>query len=349
MAAKFIIRRPSAAGSTDEPPLAEQTFDGPMATIGSDQAATIQLRGHGIAPEQAVIVNEDGQLLLINQADGTTLNQETLAREAIRPLTHGDRLRVGEYVIEILLEQTAQAGQTTESIAPPSAENLPATPITQAAPPTPPDRVVSQRSFASILDSLRTEEDSFYFTVQDGVKTQRRIQIDSAEMPLGWDDTGQSISCDPALIVAPRGVVRKDWSGVVVQAAEPSMISVNEETVETVRRLRNGDRVSLLPTAIHIDPEQHFLIFHEPASLIVLDSLLPQKLPPPVAVGNSGEQKSGQGATTLPARLSPDAAPIKTFDLHRKYFGYFTLLELLVMGCGTIIAAVIIFLILEYS
>jgi len=321
-----------------------------MATIGSDQAATLQLRGQGIAPEQAVIVNEDGQLLLINQADGTTLNQETLAREAIRPLTHGDLLRVGEYVIEISLEEHAQTEHTADSIAPPSSENLPARATAPNAPtPPPPDRVASQRSFASILDSLRTEEDSFYFTVQDGIETRRRIQIDSAEMPLGWDDTGQHISCDPAFIVAPRGVVRKDWSGVVVQAESAGMVSVNGETVETVRRLRNGDRVSLLPTAIPIHPEQHFLIFHEPASLVVLDSLLPQKLPPPVAAGDSGEQKASPGANTLPAHLSPGAATAKTFDLHRKYFGYFTLLELLVMGCGTLIAAVIIFLILEYS
>src|SRR3712207_8113641 len=47
------------------------------------------------------------------------------------------------------------------------------------------------RSFAAILDSLRTEEDSFYFVVESAAGQSRRVRLEAAETMIGWDETGR--------------------------------------------------------------------------------------------------------------------------------------------------------------
>jgi hypothetical protein len=172
-------------------------------------------------------------------------------------------------------------------------------------------------------------------------------------MLLGWDRAGQNVACgDAGAVAAVRAVVHKDWSGVVLQPEEPGGAAVNGEPVEAPRRLRNGDRVTLRPAAAAgaLDPARNFFIFYEPASLVVLDSLLPpQQLPPPVAQPPAGAEAAGALVPAPPAQPPAVREPARTPLTRRTYFGYFTLGEVALMACATLLAAFIIFLILEYS
>lgn len=362
MSVKLSIKR--ASDGADAPPLDEYTFEGPIITIGSDETASLILRGAGVAAEQVVVLVEE--LLLINRADGTALNQEALGREARRPIGHGDRLRIGDYVIIFQLPQAAAgSSQPASGAQRRSADrafaDLAETATTPPAPPAPPTLAETtppgngdergQRNFAMILDSLRTEEDSFYFLIEGGTQHSRRIPIGNAEMPLGWDETGQNLAFDAAGVVAQRAVVRKDWSGVIVQAQLAAMVIVNGEPIESVRRLRNGDRLMIVPTANTSAQSQAFLVFHEPASLVVLDSLLPQKMPPPVPLQSPAEMAASLAQTASPAAaaLAPNAPPERAVQpsAPRKIFGYFTLVEVLIMIIATLALAAIVFLLLD--
>ena len=341
----------------------ERSFDEPIITIGSDEAATLSLDDPAIAPEHAIILSEDGHQLFINRADGTRLNGEILMREARRPLAHGDTLGVGPYLISIALDEDARRPLTSELEADRDAVSLQSDARRKPEAATPPEESAaattnasqSERqagSFAAILDSLRTEEDSFYFEVVGTTLGRQRVSIESSEMPVGWGQTGREISCDSTAIAIPRAVVRKDWSGVVVQPSSPGAVAVNDEPVETTRRLRNGDRLTLRPGDASASPEENFLLFHEPATLIVLDSLLPQRFPPPVSP--VAEAEAG-GPETRPETDPPAVHAAATaphaglFSPDRRYFGFFTFAEIVVMMLGTLVAAAIIFLILEYS
>lgn len=367
MSTQLIIRRHGDA--PDAAPLDQRTFDGPIITIGSDAAASLTLPGARIAPEQAIVINEDGHLLLISRADGTLLNDEPLARETRRPLADGDRLRLGDYVIIFRLTGAAPAapgeGLTAAALSdaqrrrsgdaptrlaetPPPSPQSPAAPRATAAPPANGEDG-AQRNFAAILDSLRTEEDSFYFLVEGGADDGRRVPIGGAELPLGWDISGQKITFDAAAVSAPRAVVRKDWSGVAVQAHSAGMVVVNGELVESTRRLRNNDRLMIVPTATTAAQNQAFLVFHEPASLVVLDSLLPQKMPPPVLLPSPAEMAASlaQAAPSSVPAVVP-AGGAKPPGTPRRVFGFFTPSEILMMLVGTLALAVLVFLLLEY-
>ena len=340
MVIKVIIRRQGAAEAA--PPLAERILDGPIITIGRDPASTLQLDDPSMAPEQAVIINEDGHLLFINRAEGTELNGEVLVREGRRPLADGDRLRLGSYLISFVLSGDAGSALATAAAAPTHSAPQPGGPGQPSAAPadtistagegpaTPGVGHPSSNSFAAILDSLRTEEDRFYFQIENAGGGRTRVAVESAEMLVGWDETGQNITCEAARVATTRAIVRKDWSGVVVQSQSAGAVWVNGEAVESARRLRNGDRLSLLPAAATTtSPETHYLIFHEPASLVVLDSLLPQQLPPPVALrpqaadnGRGGDLNQALAPVSNPATAG--AAPRRggLFSPDRKYFGY---------------------------
>lgn len=353
----------------------DQTFDVPIVTIGSDEAATLQLDVADAAPEQAVLISEADQLLLINRADGTLFNDEMLPRQARRPLTPGDRLQIGEYTVSLVPNQ-ADAREAREAREEESApvdtpatsghsanKTLNADHATATPAPLVPSLPTPPQSFAAILDSLRTEEDSFYFLVEGGAQSGLRIPVESAEMLLGWDEAGQNICFDHADLAATRAVVRKDWSGVVVQAQTTWMITVNGEMVESLRRLRNGDRVALAPVKKVADQREPLLIFHEPASLMVLDSLLPQRFPPPVplqpAATTTSTIVSSSGTPTTIATVMPVADKAKEskaaglrrriFEPDRKYLGYYTLLDLTVFSSGTLVATLVVYLILHFT
>lgn len=378
MTIKLVIKR--GVDAPTSPPLDEKTFTGPIVTIGSDSSASLSLNAPGIAPEQAIIINEDGHVLLINRADGTILNGEALPREARRPLAQNDRLSLGAYVIIFSSSNTethdAPVGvtrelspslfetlrgdypaptqpfqQNTQPVPPPRNAPPADVPLTTALPPSAPPNgeANAPRNFAAILDSLRTEEDSFYFLIEGGPQNGRRIPLENAETPLGWDETGQSISLDARTVVAPRALLRKDWSGVLVHTQGAGMVAVNGEPVETSRRLRNGDRLMIVPTMVTAAQNQSFLVFHEPASLLVLDSLLPQKFPPPVALEANTQTGTSLATTQLTAPVVASNQRAGLFDPQRKVLGYFSIIEVLIMIIGTLIMATIVFLVLEYS
>ena len=354
MATRLIISRPGV-------PVEERSFDDEIVTIGSDPGATLCLTDPSIAPEQAIVIREDGRPLLINRAPGTVFNGELLPREARRPLSEGDRIEFGPYVVGVASvdgvegygEEAARYAARAEDVrhARPDERDAADSRGGEAgvAPPDAQAREQQQpqgRSFAAILDSLRTEEDSFYFVVESVTGQSRRVRLEAAETMIGWDESGRRISCDAGVVVAARAVVRKDWSGVVALPLSPGMILVNGETVEAPRRLRDGDRVTLLRASPQ-EPEDDCLVFHEPASLVVLDSLLPQQqtAAPPSRV----EAETNAGEASSLVRTPPAALEAKTgiASPERRYFGYFTLIEVLVMIVGTLVTAVIIFIILE--
>src|SRR6185295_13974049 len=85
------------------------------------------------------------------------------------------------------------------------------------------------RSFAAILEGLRSAEDTFYFLIEEGAEPGSRIPVDGAEMVIGWDEPGQALSTDPARISVPCAVVRKDWTGVMVHPEDSAVILNGEQ------------------------------------------------------------------------------------------------------------------------
>lgn len=368
MAIRLNIRRRDA-GEGAMP--AGRNFDGPIISIGSDPGASLHLEDPSVAPEQAIIIGgEDESPLFINRAEGTLLNGELLAREARRPLSDGDTILIGPYVITLEAGNGFRPGAAVPAVVTSgtdddaaAASDAPITRETPAfseaapettAPAAPTPSAAQPTSFAAILDSLRTEEDTFYFQVETATG-RLRVPVGGALMLLGWDRTGQNVACgDEAAVATVRAVVQKDWSGVVLQPELAGAAAVNGEPVEAPRRLRNGDRVTLLPAATGgaQDAARNFLIFYEPASLVVLDSLLPQQqLPPPVAAPAVGTEAGAAGALVPAPASQPPAVreSARTPLTARTYFGYFTFGEVALMACATLVAALIIFLILEYS
>lgn len=361
MAIRLIIRR---RDGNEGAARVAQTFDGPLVTIGSDAGATLHLDDREVAAEQAIIiVGDDEAPLFINRAEGTLLNGEQLAREARRPLSDGDTISIGPFVIGFESGNGFRPGATVKGLAPAAADyadddDARPAPITRDTTPLPADAATTPAlattsqptSFAAILDSLRTEEDTFYFQVETATTGRRRVPIESARLLLGWDATGQNVACGAeGTIALPRAVVHKDWSGVMLQPEAAGAALVNGEPIETARRLRNGDRVTLRPE--HgpgtPDPARNFFIFYEPASLVVLDSLLPaQQLPPPVAAPPSvSEDAAADALVPLPAVRTPPQVPL----MSRPFLRYYTVGEVLLMVCATLLGAFVIFLILEYS
>ena len=348
MATRLIISRPGV-------PVEERAFDDHIIIIGSDPSATLCLTDSTIASEQAIIIREEGQLLLISRAPGTIFNGEPLSREARRPLSEGDRIKVGPYAVRVAPAEgdsgeAAHSPARSEDRSPARADerDAGATRDNDEGGGTAPAATAARqqgRSFAAILDSLRTEEDSFYFVIESA-GGQRRVRIEAAEPMVGWDETGRRISCDAGTVIAARAVVRKDWSGVVALPLSPGMILVNGETVEAPRRLRDGDRVTLLRMSAG-EPEDACLVFHEPTSLVVLDTLLPQQQTPAPASRSAAGPNAVEASTLVRQPSAAVEAKAGLASPQRRYFGYFTPFEVLIMIVGTLVTAVIIFMILE--
>lgn len=205
-----------------------------------------------------------------------------------------------------------------------------------------PQAQLAPRSFATILEGLRTAEDSFYFMADTGPQSGMRFPIEGAETLVGWDELNERITFDPAAIATACAVVRKDWIGVVVQPQSAETILLNQEPLRSAAHLRNGDQLSITPPGASLtEYEPLVLTFHEPASLLVLDSLFPNKLPPPVPIKNESSSEDDERAARDEKLKSGALAGAQN------YFGYFTAHELWVMGISTLLLAAIIFFILD--
>lgn len=345
----------------------EYTLDSPITIIGSDaQASHIYVPDRHVAPEHVIIIREDGptedsaQFVLINRApQKTRFNDETLEREARRELFHGDQLLLGSFVLTFTFSEYVMKNGTAKAQAEAGLEsrsqNLqpvaekPLEPIlsniTIAAPQNPP-----VRSFEAILNNLRTEEDSYHFRIVGGHDNGRRIVLNQPEIPLGWEEDGVTIGFNAARVVNLCAIIRKEWSGVNLEVSAPQTIAVNGQFVEGLYRLHNEDVLTVTPPAnVKGERPTVSLSFHEPASLVALSAMLP----PPVSLEkkqSEGKQsatpQSDFNTSTVSPALPRPASQILTS--RHKILGYYPL-EWLVMTIGTLLAAVVIFLVLELT
>lgn len=364
MSIKFVLKRNlPTTQTTNNPTIAEYDFDAAMFTIGSDSANNLVLKN--AAFEQAVIVREGEQIMLINSADGTKLNGQSLRREAIEPIAIGDRIEIGEYLI-LVTDGLAQHFTEENSALTSSETALTETPLDLYATtkfntaqietsPTPvtvsekiseeittnavkenTDKSQNPRNFADILDTLRTEDDSFYFTVKTDAQELRKITLEQSETPLGVSTKGEIVATTEE-IASFAAMARKDWSGILLESQKPFSFSVNGEKIENSVRLRHDDKI------VFANAPKISLILHEPSSLVALESLLSSRSSPNLRLNNQNENIH----SSTQIEKAPESVPKDSF-LERKYFKYFSFVELVSMIIGTLIGAVIIFLFLEF-
>jgi pSer/pThr/pTyr-binding forkhead associated (FHA) protein len=356
MLSKFILKKTSSGSATDEYIIAEHIFDGSLFTIGSDAASTIVLPE--AAAEQAVVIQEKDHLTLFNRSDGTALNSRELRRESMEPLAHGDEIKIGGYVIKLFAAGYAvENGNSRAAVANAAAKDIFTTSEDIAVAHLPEIQRENKtfeknkpelpskknaRNFADILNTLRTEEDSFYFIVENGRQEERRIPLEHAEMPLGLDAKGE-ISGQVEKISSLYAILRKDWSGIVIETQRGGAVFVNDEAVTTTRRLRNGDRVSF-NTLRQNDKTLPFLRLHEPSSLVALESLLETR-----SRAEGANVGTNSASVFYPNEIETTVAPdLNESFLERRFLGYFSFFEIASMIIGTLIGAVLIFLLLEF-
>ncbi len=362
MLSRFILKQFSKDSAADDSVVGEYVFDGSLFTIGSDSGGTIVLPE--AAAEQAVIVREGEHLTLFNRSEGTVLNGQTLRRESMQRLASGDEIKIGDYVIEFFAENPANGnGQPPVNAVAAAPIDIFATtkdiPIARLAPfpeikreekttlkeekegqnsAAPPKK--NARNFADVLNTLRTEEDSFYFIVENGTPENRRILLEQTEMPLGLNAKGEISGAFEEINIL-YAVLRKDWSGIVIEAQRGAAVFVNDEILTTTRRLRNGDIVNF-NAARQKGKAASFLKLHEPSSLVALESLLENR------GRGAGIQKNLNGAISYTEAEAEIADEPKVPFTERRFFGHFNFFEVVSMMIGTLIGAVVIFLLLEF-
>lgn len=333
MPTKFVLKQnlPKTLAKNN-PTLAEYVFDDGIFTFGSE--ATNNLVLAEAAPEQAVIIREDDHIKLINSAEGTQLNGRMLSREAIHPLADGDEINLGNHIIFVVEEETnilseKAALEISRNLERPT-DDFDYDDKRGEKPADIGGAAKTSRNFAAVLDTLRTEEDSFYFTVKNGEKETGRVPLEQAEMPIGINSRGE-LSFVIEEISNLFAVVRKDWSGILLESQQRNSVFVNGETVETPRRLRNDDCVNFsTPNG------GFFLVLHEPSLLVALEPML--------SVRDSQSRARSTDAAPL---LPPESKRIASTS-ERLYFKYFNLVEMGAMFIGTLIGSVLFFLFFEF-
>jgi hypothetical protein len=361
MSIKFVLKRKLTSSiPTNNSIIAEYSFDGNLFTIGSDSGNNLVIEKSAF--EQAVIVREGAKITLINSADGTKLNGELLRREAIEQLSVNDELEIANHLIAIvdsdqspdetapedvfttnedeIIDVYATTKFNTSEIADVQIETptvrAAQSPAAEAKPQNNPPLEQPEntpRNFAAVLDALRTEDDSFYFTVKSGEQEVKRIALDQPETPLGTSANGELVAEEIATLCA---VARKDWSGILIEAPKAGSIAVNGEKIAATRRLRHDDAVVLTYAP------KFSLVLHEPSSLVALESLLSARSDANSRFGNLGANNGNSTAVEpIPAE------PAKKSFLERRYFKHFSFVEFISMIIGTLIGAVIVFLLLE--
>jgi hypothetical protein len=340
MAIKFVLKQIiSGTSAENNPTLKEYIFDENMFTVGSDTANNLVVSE--VASEQAVIVREGDFLTLINRADGTRLNEQVLLREAFHTLTDGDEISFGKYIISVFddaLNSTSETAkhQSRQRLKVVKEQTILPVPHTQFQPEKIAEELPTPRSFADILDTMRTEEDSFYFTIIEKDTETERIPLEQAEIPIGASSKGK-IAFSIEQISTLYAVARKDWSGILLESQRRNSVYVNDEVVETTRRLRNDDRVCFAA------PTKFSLILHEPSSLVALESLLSAR------VAENGTRFGGLAAANSGATENESALENQNNSLlERRFFNHFSFTEIVTMIIATLIGAVLFFLFFEF-
>ena len=322
-------------------------------TVGNDSSATIEIKDEKIAPEQLVIVCEEGSMTLLCRVDGTAVNGEVLPQGALHHLQFGDEIKIDGYTLTPESEENGEkpsAGDLAETTA--YSSEIQTRNLTQAAPPVEIHQTGSpektERSLSDVLENLRSEE-KFYFLIKDSSGDSRRVYVETENMRLGWNAAGACVvSADEEEVEIPRADIRKDWSGVVLYPLKNGHVWLNEETLTEPRRLKNDDKIFLLSKEGARLSLETVIKFHEPTALLILDSILPKELPPPILLDEAERDAGALDLDEADFIHSSKIPPITAIPRRKgNIFGYFTITEIIIMAIGTLITAAIIFLVLE--
>jgi FHA domain len=350
MAIKLIVKRAESNGAVS---VREIILDNELSTIGNDENATLFLDDTQISNEQAVIVIEGDRTIFINRSDGTFFNETAISKETRCEVQNGDEVQFGTHTVSFL----------NTNFKPKNSFFIPATTnhntIEADLPETFSDEVESyeiksngngnglkiNKSFADILSSIRKDEDRFYFQLQNS-SGQEKLSIEKDEIILGWDLTGRILSEDPNVVVMPRANVKKDWSGVMVYPQGKDFVWVNGETISAPKRLRDGDKLTFLSSFSSAPQNDTSMIFCEPAALVEINSILPQELPSVAPNRVDLDESFVETAEINPEK--PKVADRTVKAKKKKWFGYFSFGEVVVMFFGTLVVASFVYFILEY-
>ncbi len=353
MAIKLIVKKSEPNGVVS---VREIILDNEFSTIGNSESATLFLDDTQISNEQAVIVIEEDRAILINRSEGTFFNESAISKETRCEVQNGDEIQFGSHTVSFLNTNykpknsifiPANSGKLSfdPETAVDTADEVPVFDVPQNGNGNG-NGFKSTKSFADILSSIRKEEDRFYFQLQNN-GNQEKLPIEKEEIILGWDLTGRILSEDPNVVVMPRAIVRKDWSGVMVYPQGKDFVWVNGETVSTATRLHDGDKLTFLASFSSAPQNDTSLVFCEPAALVEINSILPQELPSVAPNRTDLEEMTGSEVAEVDTKTQKIAEKqVKTKK--RKWFGYFTFGEVFVMFIGTMIVAGLVYLILEY-
>lgn len=332
-------------------------------SVGSDASATIELEEGAVAPEQFVIVCEDGQMTLLCRADNTEINGKLFPKGSLHNLELHDTIIVGDYLLNVETTETAEkflSDNADEILAIQENSEITAPKTTLSEPEktvekTLPDETREQafeddKSLSDVLEGLKAEE-KFYFLIENGNQEKRRIYIEKEEMWFGWAATGEFvISENQADIALPRAQIRKDWSGVILYPLRNKNIWLNNQVLDEPHRLKNDDSLQMSAKDKVLPDTKINIKFHEPTALLVLDSILPKELPPPVSL-----DKKWKSLDQIGESLTEDLEKLAAFKGqppeklgNGRLFGYFTGSEIFIMIVGILVAATLIFLVLEY-
>jgi pSer/pThr/pTyr-binding forkhead associated (FHA) protein len=355
MSKKLLVKN----RETIVPELTREIPEHGIFSIGNDSSATLELKDSRVAPEQFIIVCEGNQVTLMCRVDGGQINGQSLPQGSLHNLQPKDVIGVGDYILifdtaenveaivsSFVEKNSAQGNSSVRNVSQKKQKTFRKNPGGQSK------AFDSQRSLNDVLEDLRSDE-KFYFQVEDAAGGKRRFYVESEEMWLGWSAAGECvIGKNTADIEIPRAQIRKDWSGVVLYPLQTETIRLNSEVLSEPYRLKNDDHLLLLAKNEAQFDKTINIKFHEPTALLVLDSILPKKLPPPVsmktavqAVDNSLKSNGGETNRQI---IQSTARPTISKGKKSRIFGYFTLTEIMVMTAGTLIASVIIFFVLEY-
>lgn len=321
-----------------------------MLSVGSDPGSAIELSGGGVSPEQFVVIEENGEIVLINRADGTKLNGTGIKPGARRSLKPGDEISVGAYVVELdtspgAVEEAPKAN--AEFSGEPERARVAAVGSASGSEDIVKGNAESSetgkgkkehKDFSKVLTELR-DEDTFYFHLSDEDGVTERVPFVDEQVWIGTKLGSVTIAPEESELDEVFCRANKDWSGVVVYPSTEQSSLLNGEKLAKPERLKNEDKLVLVDDfdSAEIDIS---ISFHEPVSLLALSSILPEELPEPVSESKEARPLSKRPRGAGHARGITDGAP-------RLIFGYYTMLELLVMAFGTIVTAAIIFFVLE--
>ncbi len=286
MEVKLIVREVGAPPAAK--PLLEDIWRTSVISVGSSPQATLRLTGLGIAAEHVIIFEENGHITFVNHGDGTRLNGLPVRIGDRRPLTFGDRIHIGNYVITVLdgnspaarlddpratsLLQAATRELFTSGLKFDLDSLLPA-----AFRPSSLRKsleIPENASFAQILEALVAPEDSFRFIIEGGYQPNVSLPLPAgdAEVPLGWEASGLRITINQQELVTYCALVRKTGEQVVLHPVlAEHRLTVNDEPVTEPRVLVDRDRIRFAsPLTRPLERPLPTLVFRTPSTLSML-------------------------------------------------------------------------------